>query len=37
MKEYGSSGYPSVGVFHDFVQHTEFNGKEAIVVEGMWM
>jgi hypothetical protein len=33
MKECGSSGYP----FYDFVKHTEFNGREAIVVEGILM
>jgi hypothetical protein len=37
MKECGSAGYPGVGIFHDFVKHTEFNGKEAIVVEGILM
>jgi hypothetical protein len=37
VKECGSSGCPGVGIFYDFVKHTEFNGKGAIVVEGILM
>jgi len=37
MKECASLGCPGVGIFHDFLKHTEFNGEETSVVEGILM